>query len=65
MYDIQELFAKLRAACGYWQNGTETTVTISQDDATRTFIVTVGNITYSGDSLEDCINQMPKPIEYF
>lgn len=33
---------KLRACCGYVENGTDTSVTVSQDDATREWSVYVG-----------------------
>lgn len=42
---------KLRKLCGYLANSSETTVTISQDDATKDFIVRVGNRLYHGPSM--------------
>lgn len=41
----------LKRCLGYVENGTETTVTIYQDDATRSYIVRVGNRQYWGESL--------------
>lgn len=38
----------LRVACGYLQNGSQETVTISQDDATCTFHITVGDAPRPG-----------------
>lgn len=32
----------LQALCGYYQNGSETTVTLAQDDATRSCWIKVG-----------------------
>ena len=40
---------KLRAQCGYWQNSTETTVKLAQDDATRSCFITVGKTEYGTD----------------
>lgn len=51
-------FNRLRAACGYVQNGSDEKVVISQDDATREWVISIGrsNVrTYTGPSLLDAI----------
>jgi hypothetical protein len=50
---------KLRAQCGYWQNGSDTTVTLSQDDATRSCFIKVGKQTYGtdGSTIEGLVDQ--------
>jgi len=45
----------LRHLMGYVQDGTETTVILFQDDATRDFIVKVGNTSYVSGSMESAI----------
>lgn len=41
-----ERISALRRMCGYVENGSETTVKIFQDDATREWFVKVGNREY-------------------
>lgn len=60
MYDYAELLRRLEHACGYWQNGSQETVKITQDDATTTWTVSVGNTTYDGDSFADALNKLPE-----
>lgn len=51
----------LRDALGYVQNGSDTTVKISQDDATRTFHLSNGeggNNRYYSDSLDGLLDQL-------
>lgn len=57
-----ENFRALRSLMGYYQNGTDTTVAMFQDDATRSYHVRVGNsstakgaTTYYGETLSDAI----------
>lgn len=50
-------YYNLRNCLGYIENGTNDTVTIFQDDATRTFHVRVGNRSYWGNSLIDALNK--------
>lgn len=45
----------LRICLRLAQNGSNTTVSIAQDDATRVFTVRVGNQLYWGDSLFDAL----------
>lgn len=42
---------QLNAICGYVGNGTSSTVTISQDDATRDWTIKVGKRTYTAGTL--------------
>lgn len=49
-------FCKLRAIVGYVQNASDVTVTIFQDDATRTYHISVGKRRYWGDSFEEAID---------
>jgi hypothetical protein len=51
---------KLRAACGYVENGTSGSVQISQDDATKNWSVVGSNAkTYTwGDGLRDAIDKL-------
>jgi hypothetical protein len=48
---------ELRNCLGYVQNGTSTTVTLSQDDATYDFVVRVGKRSYSDRNLDEAINK--------
>lgn len=45
-YD-SKLLEGLRRLCGYIENGSDTTVRVYQDDATRDWIVSIGSDTYS------------------
>lgn len=47
---------ELRELCGYVEDGSSTSVTISQDDATREWCVRVGKIAYYGGSLTAAFN---------
>lgn len=52
-------YKQLRELCGHVQDGSAQTVKVSQDDATRTWHVTVGDRnprTYHGDSLPEAIH---------
>ena len=52
--DKAQAYDNLRKALGYVQNGTDTSVRICQDDATRSFVVRVGKNcpkAYVSDSL--------------
>ncbi|MDI1362557.1 hypothetical protein [Methylotenera sp.] len=51
------MFRRLKQFMGYVQNGSDTTVTMHQDDATQTYVLRVGNSTFYGMTLEACINQ--------
>lgn len=55
-----EGFRKLRKLMGYVENGSDTTVRLWQDDATRTFHVLVGNRNYWGNSLLDALEKVPQ-----
>lgn len=68
--DIKEMAAELIAArksvqtlkslrelMGYVQNGSDTTVSLFQDDATRDYILRVGKKRYWGHSLENVIEK--------
>lgn len=55
-------FKRLRELMGYVQNGSHTKITISQDDATGSYIVRVGNYGinqqyYIADSLEEAFEK--------
>ena len=54
---LARTFRALRDTCGYIENGGGNTVTIYQDDATRTWTVKVGKSSYYGDSLEEAIHK--------
>ena len=47
----------LRELMGYVQNGSETKVSLFQDDATMDFMLRVGNKTYWGNYLEQVIDK--------
>lgn len=51
-----ERFEHIRELCGYVEDGSSTSVTISQDDATREWCVRVGKIAYYGGSLTAAFN---------
>ena len=42
---------KLRDLCGYVENGTETSVKVFQDDATKEWVVRVGRDSYYGHNM--------------
>lgn len=44
---------RLRQLCGYVENGTDTTLKIYQDDATREWFVGVGLKRYHGATMEE------------
>lgn len=48
----------LRRACGYVENGTSDSVTISQDDATKDWIVKAGKQSQYGSSIEDALSKV-------
>lgn len=52
---------KLKDLCGYVQNGSDTTVKLSQDDATRTCYIHVGNKSYDGNSFNSVLADIPDP----
>ncbi len=57
---------KLRKLCGYLANGSEETVVISQDDATHTAHIKVGNksyFAYNKASIEATLDSIPEPEE--
>ena len=51
-----ERMAAIRRMCGYVENGSDATVKIFQDDATRSWIVRVGNRWWHGPSMNDAID---------
>lgn len=46
-----ERMAALRRMCGYVENGSDTTIKIFQDDATKEWFVKVGSREYHGPSM--------------
>lgn len=48
-------FATIRTLAGYVEDGSATTVQISQDDATRTWIVRAGKSEWYGNSLQGAL----------
>lgn len=49
--------AQLREICGYVENGTDTTVRLYQDDATRSWHINIGIYkSYTGSTIKDVIN---------
>jgi hypothetical protein len=55
MSDAAYVLEALRKCLGYVENGTATSVTISQDDATKTYCVYVGKNKYHGDTLTEAL----------
>jgi len=49
------LFDLLRSLMGYVEDGSDTTVSLCQDDATRYYVCTVGKKSYYGESLKQAI----------
>jgi hypothetical protein len=51
--------------CGYVENGSDTTVSLGQDDATRTWVLRVGKHLFYGSSptsvLEAAVNELGEP----
>lgn len=64
LFNDSTLLKGLRKLLGYVQNGSSTTVTLSQDDATSDYCVTVGKKTYYASSfngaIQDAINDNPE-----
>lgn len=56
-------FDNLRKCCGCVQNGSEMTVVIAQDDATRTFVVRVGENASYGDTLQEALAKAAEGVE--
>lgn len=59
-----KLWDDLMSLCGHWQDGSSTTVTFSDDDATRTYHIEVGKSKFYGGSFEqamrDAILRFPR-----
>ncbi len=55
-----EKWRNLRNLCGFLGNGSQTTVTLYQDDATETVHLKVGQRSYFESSFERCIEQAMK-----
>lgn len=53
----------LHELLGHVQDGSDTTVTICQDDATMEFIVSAGNIRGYGRSMEEALDEAIKNLE--
>jgi hypothetical protein len=51
---------EIEQLCGYVGDGSDVTLTISQDDATRTWIVKVGKASYTGRSMRDALREAYK-----
>lgn len=51
-----ERLATLRNLQGHWQDGSGETIKLFQDDATRTFHITVGKKSWWGNSFEAAID---------
>lgn len=60
LLEINDTMKKFRELVGYVQNDSATVVKVYQDDATKSYIVSVGNKTYWGDSLREAINKAHK-----
>lgn len=53
----------LRNLCGYVENGSDTKVCIHQDDATKTWVVTIGRhyeLTFYGNSMSQALKEAIK-----
>jgi hypothetical protein len=62
--DSSDRLAALDRLCGYYQNGTQQTVKIIQDDATQTVILSVhGKDIVTGSSLEAALEALIKKQE--
>ncbi len=48
-------FDQVLDLCGSWQDGSDTTVKISQDDACRCYVLTVGKNTFTAPSLTEAL----------
>ena len=55
LLSTRKTLESLRELMGYVQNGSEETVYLFQDDATKDFMLRVGKKTYWGRSLENVI----------
>jgi len=62
--DAHNRLEALNILCGYYQNGTQQTVTISQDDATqKVYILVDKKIIASGNDLNAALNKLVKTNE--
>lgn len=52
-----QYFKTLRAFMGYVENGSSCSVKMFQDDATRKYHLHIGQKSFYGASLNDCINK--------
>jgi hypothetical protein len=51
------LLRALRRLCGYYEDGSGTAVTIMQDDATREWVLKVGQRSFYAPSFESVISE--------
>lgn len=56
---------RLRELAGYIENGTDTTVTFFQDDATRSWVVKVGNKSFRDYSLREALMAAYDAVKQF
>ncbi len=65
----QSKWKQLKELCGHLQDGSQETVTLMQDDATRTICIKIGKQYFPGDTFEEAlafaaaIRQPPQPKE--
>lgn len=66
LWKAHERMNGLRNLLGYVENGSDTVVTIFQDDATKDFIVKVGKCTYYattlGEALDEAISDLGREV---
>jgi hypothetical protein len=55
LLSTRKTLTQLKELMGYVQNGSDTTVSLFQDDATMDYMLRVGKKTYWGHSLENVI----------
>lgn len=55
-FDIDDI----RRMCGYVEDGSSVTMTISQDDATKDWVVSVGKKSYYGATMGEALENAKK-----
>lgn len=56
-------FKTIEALAGHWQNGTDVTVRIYQDDATQEWVVSAGKKSFYGRSLMSALISAQEAID--
>lgn len=65
MNDNFIMFNELNAIAGYVENGTSSSILISQDDATKWWTVTVGSKSWTRESMREALADAYEDLKQF